>query len=215
MGSSPSRRSSVSGQEPAEVVTHEHMLWAAFWHKYRNTKCRNTNCKKEVVTHEHMFSFDGNTEIQKWSQTFLHTLTIKWSESESPQRQLTKFSRCSDGLTLITRGSWYAILKPWCKSDNIRMILVETKVSVAGIASRWSSGLEEKAGGQLDSPTDIPWTKSQHYRLWRGCSSLQVSKMWKFHVQHYLLHLISFHCLLLKLLLGTSKNQWEGCWSDI
>ena len=26
----------------------------------------------------------------------------------------------------------------------------------------------------------------------------------------YLLHLTSFHCLLLKLLLGRSKNQWEG-----
>ena len=45
----------------------------------------------------------------------------------------------------------------------------------------------------------------------RGRIRLFIS-LWQFHMQYYPLHLTSFHCLLLKLLLGTSKNQWEGSW---
>ena len=81
------------------------------------------------------------TEIQKWSQTFLHRLTIKWSELKSPQRQLANLLWWTD---FNTRGGWYVILKPWCKSDQISMTLVDTKGFITSIASRWSSDLGDK-----------------------------------------------------------------------
>ena len=56
----------------------------------------------------------------------------------------------------------------------------------------------------------IKKTRPLKYKL-RGRIRLFIS-LWQFHMQYYPLHLTSFHCLLLKLLLGTSKNQWEGSW---
>ena len=109
------------------------------------------------------------------------------------------------------------------------MILVDTKVSITGIASRWSSDLGKKQEVNLTLPEIYHepslsvfvsgWpalhcryqkTRPLKYNL-RGRIRLFIS-LWQFHMQYYPLHLTSFHCLLLKLLLGTSKNQWEGSW---
>ena len=48
-----------------------------FCRKYRNTKWRNTNCKKSGYIRTYILG-RVLTEIQKWSQTFLHRLTVKW-----------------------------------------------------------------------------------------------------------------------------------------
>ena len=99
------------------------------------------------------------------------------------------------------------------------MIWVDKKGSIIGMASRWSSDLGKKQEVNLTLPEIYHdpslniivsgWAALRCRYGLRGRIRLFIS-LWKFHLQHYILHLTSFHCLLLKLLLGRSKNQWEG-----
>ena len=78
--------------------------------------------------HKNIYSrprFDGNTKVV----SDIFTQVDSEVNQNYPKDNLPS---CCDGPTLITRGSCYAILKPWRASDKISMILVNKK----SIASR-------------------------------------------------------------------------------